>query len=215
MVARSTVVPLSSMHDVVSAIGQMDDEQYHRLLAAIGSQSFYFRESSLPVLAASIGITVPDLKNILDVLRFAFQRLGELSGDDERRLADIAEFVDSLQGYDDLAADSAVVKQRLAELLRPSDVHRSREKISRLEAGFLPDLTNISTFVDLRPNFDNDLNEIDGFLPVVTLNIQTNSSNPLIRSITLNLPLSSIEEVISSVERLNRKVTKIREEFQL
>lgn len=219
MAAKSGILPLAAISDVIQTIGELDAEQYNRLLSIVQSQSFRLPAPLLRQLSGSLGLALGDTQNIFAVLGFLYERAEEVSPPNER-LDEIETFVARISENVNFPSDTRQISNRLLELLKPSEIHTEKEKLLRLEQGFLPSLTKLSSFVDFRPNFvdaDPELGELEPgvsiskFIPVITINMETTAKDTALRSVTLNVPIHEVDDMIKAIERLKKKLSATKD----
>ena len=94
----------------------------------------------------------------LDVIK-SFSYFSNLTGDD------VAEF------------KGKVIERVNAITARHTAIDRN-SKLNRLRVGLLPNATKFKSMVDLRPDFSSDRMAINGLVPVVQVQVTTDSSSP-------------------------------------
>ncbi|MFA6033022.1 MAG: hypothetical protein WC889_09000 [Myxococcota bacterium] len=201
------VLPLATLPQAFSLIESLKDDQFDALVRLIASpRSFSPPEADISGLANELEITAKDVEALLGALHFLYERLSELPLVDGSRDAAITELAREIK--DDISPTSPL-PSRLSKLLLRSEAHDHFKKIFRLERGFLPSAISFESLVDMRPDFNDDLSEIRGYIPVISYNVRTNSSNPQLRSLTINIPVDKVDDFIKSVERLKAKILQV------
>jgi hypothetical protein len=108
------------------------------------------------------------------------------------------------------------MKTRLTELLARKKNHERHKKIQRLQVGFIPNAIGFSTFLDLRPDFNEGKPEtIQGFLPVMQLRISTDADNPAMRRLVMQLDEEGLAEMKKAIDRLIEKLDLLKKDGAL
>ena len=196
------------MFEALKPIIDSNDNEFAALVEAITHDcSFHLGEAELSYLDHETSFderTIIILMNALGYLYFRFE-------DTRSDFTDIQAQVETL--YLELGEKNTGTiekveefKERLKTLLQDNPIHRRYTQAARLQNGFIPSVQDISTFLDVRPSFDEDLETIDGFIEIIQLGIQTNSENPFDRKFTVQLNKSQLRELKKSIDRLDKKI---------
>ena len=203
---RQPILTSPGVARAFSALAAISDSEFDQLRGALsGRRSFSLTEDMLREISEKIGID----EKTLAVLTVALASIYEGVVEDEDDNFDSSDFLRSLLGSLELSDDDVAkeeIVRRLQVLLKKSSNHERFKKIKRLEAGFLPNLLDANSFVDLRPNFNETRTAIEGLIPVIQLNLITNSGDPGLSSITLQL---APEDLRLLQEKLNEAAQKI------
>jgi len=102
------------------------------------------------------------------------------------------------------------VKDRFAQLFDPQ-IHQVARKLQRLQAGFVPSAIGFSTFVDLRPVFDDGPElDIGGYLPIIQFRITTDSNIPSEKQLVFQLSESALVEFRKALDRMDEKLALLK-----
>lgn len=204
--AAKSVLPIASIPQAFSAVARLTDAESDGLKALTETgRSFWPLDQQIKDYCSKSTLSKEDVESILSILRFVYDRLGELDGEDRSSAVKVV-VEENLE--EDIDNDSLkIIVDRLNSLLLLSEKHGKFQKLYRLERGFLPIAAQFETLVDLRPDFDADATEIVGFIPIVSMRIRTTSSDPALRNFSFTIPLEKIAALTKSVERMNAKLS--------
>jgi hypothetical protein len=171
-----SLFPSISFEEAVSEVASLPQEAYENFKKAIFSElAFDDNPERIAGLAKQLSVTPEDAAMILQATAILYERVQALPNTAESASA-ISRFVDEFD--EELQAETKrSLVERLTELTVRNESAELNRKINRLQSGFLDTATNFSTFVDLRPDFNEQRDQIRGFLPMIQFKIATNSDN--------------------------------------
>lgn len=203
------ILPPGSLFDALMPVIDATEEEFNALLDAIsGDCSFHLGDDELKFLDEHTSFderTILILMNALGYLYFRFEDTRSDFSDINAQVHTL--FLELGEKNTETLDKPENFKQRINSLLQDNPVHRRYTQAARLQNGFIPSVQEISTFLDVRPSFDESLENIDGFIEIIQLGIQTNSENPFERKFTVQLNKTQLRELKKAVERLDKKIT--------
>lgn len=201
---KSIVPPsLGAIISIVSSFDQPTLSVLEQLIS--GPSSTDPDDSELDRVAAQTGVSQSDLRYFLSFLAFLFAQT-EDTPPQELEHALTAFLAEHGNGI-----DAPALAQKLLVLLKHREVQRAAAKRRRLAEGFLPNLVEVSHFVDLRSDFERDANgELTGRvldrIPVIQLAIRTNSIRDWESSLVLQLDAEAVDELQSALSEIQTKL---------
>lgn len=207
-----TVLPVRSFDDAFTQLINMDEQEFAALVKLVaGPRSYEPDPKMLAMHSRAINLSDLDIRSVLGACRSLYDLLAEngYTGDD--RLGAIEATIEDVNPS--LTSERlSLLLNRLAKLLVPTPERDQLKKRMRLERGFLPVISNVTTYVDMRPDFvedDSDLLDdlrVKGFVPVISLHVASETYNPNFSSVSYNLPITKIDDLIETLNRTKEKL---------
>jgi hypothetical protein len=209
--AKSHVLP-PTFPEIMTSIGALNESEYEELKQFTNAVGFNPKPSEIAKLKINSRETSVDKKFLLAALAFLHERLTDMTADFSESDGVLQKFVDDV--FEDARPDQVdkktITLQRLKSLLEASAEHTALLKRKRLTAGFLPNATTFSSFVDLRPNFaDEDLSKANGYVPMIQFRIRTDSATPGLKSFVFQMDVDALEELKKAIDRVEKKLVSV------
>ncbi len=197
----------TTLSQAVSFVGALSEEQFSEMQAAIrGQHSFEVSKVDRSRLSGVLSLPDDGVSYVLRVLGFLYNQIEPRR--DERREV----FAGKLEGVLNRtgAEISDEIKKRFSLLLAFSENHETHLKIERLGAGFIASVRSVQTFLDLRPNFSDSRTSIDGVVPVIQMNIITDSPRNHEASIVFQMDMNGLVELKKAIDDIDAKIAAIK-----
>ena len=195
---------LPSLEEIARHIAQLPDSAFRSLQLFVSKEGFQTESGQYEVLAKEMSLSQQQTFYLLSALAFIYRQAqadAEFSDSIARALSD------GLKGDD--AVDLSKLTSRLTSLLAPNPQADKEIKISRLRTGFLKNATGFGSFVDLRPNFSDDLKTLHGLVPIIQFRISTDATNPADADFVFQLDEGSLAKMKEAVKRSEEKLREL------
>jgi hypothetical protein len=208
------LVPLT-FQQAITLIASLDQVQFQTIERAVrSSHSFEISDQEGRQLAQAAGLDVDTILSVFSVLAYMYGRVSAQSLDREAIDQSVRLFLGSeVPGLDETTGE--LLAGRLLALLQPDPKIDALTKQRRLQAGFLRNIVQVSSFVDIRPDFSDDRVTIRGAVPVVELQIRTDAEHPVDRDIVLQLNERTLQTLKSAIEDIELKLILTRDAADL
>ena len=213
MSAQPTIKPPESLAEALAPIGLLPDEEFKELLEAVsGPRSFSLSKEQLETLKKKIPETSAILQFTLGALAYLYLQITRVVDDQMSQRAVVEKLVDDFDAAGKWTNIKSLMVDRLSALLAKQDNHQRFRKIQRLQTGFIPNATGFSSFVDLRPDYDDgDVpKEIKGFVPIIQLRIATDSDDLNWRRLVVQMDEEALAELKKTISRLESKLDALK-----
>jgi len=213
--ARVQLLPPTSLEEVLGYLARLDSRQFEALRDdVVGSQAFNAEKDRCERLSEKLGLNKEPVAYLLSALSFLY---GQVQG----AVRDGLQFETATQALTDsltLDAFSEDERQRLISrlpllLAENPNVERAA-KLRRLKRGFLSNAVGFSTFVDLRPNFSDDLS-VEALIPIVQFRITTDAEADNDRFVVFQIGEDGLAELDSAVQRAKKKLAAIKDQLPI
>jgi hypothetical protein len=206
MTGIRSVLPPSSLAEILRVLSDLNETEYAELRAAVGGDKpFASDEDTNKQLAPKVGLSALNLTALLGVLKFLYDRLEDDLPSDVSRSDGIDLILKQVLVFKDDAKNYNAVHSRLTSLLSYNEAYTKFQKVKRLERGFIANLLEANTFLDIRPSISKDRKEIEGTVNVFQLNLITDSNNETLSDITIQLTRKSMKLLIDALDDLKKK----------
>jgi hypothetical protein len=214
---RHSVLPPASLAQIVALLSSLDEQQFGLLKTATGSaRSFELPASARDRLSSDLKLSQETISYVLSALSFLYRQLRPDPAEDESTFVEkVTSVLEDLKISDAPNASFDSVRTRLVTLLQYSKNHELFLKVSRLEAGFIASLTGAASFVDLRPSFSVDRTEVEGYVPVIQMNISTDSLRNFESQLVFQLDLEGLEIMKKAIADIDTKLAVLRKQSEL
>jgi hypothetical protein len=178
MAPRNVLAPVT-IADMLTMTMELSGEQFDVLEKDIRSpEAFEATDGRSARLAKILGLDQEKVGYLLSFLGFVYHRLQdegglEKAGGLEALFPAIAFEPDNGQSEADHSVSVGRLRKRLSRIAEFNEYAELRTKVDRLKDGFLPNAVAFSSFVDLRPVFDEDRESYKGFVLTTQLRIST------------------------------------------
>jgi len=206
---RSAVFPPSSFDELFGEIAILSDEQFDTLATAIQTDGFNIEKPRVEQLAETMDIAPESVAYLLSTASFVYSRFSKLPAD--RVTPAVEALVRNLVNVHLEESQRSRLAARIARLAQPSPNLELVRKIQRLQKGFLPNLQSVSSFVDIRPNFDEEGRMIQGLIPVTQVRITTDSDESSKAWFVFQVDEEGLKALQKAIERAERKLAALSE----
>lgn len=195
-----------TLEAIIATSANFDDEVYKLLEQLIQKPTSTDPiDSDILEVAHAANVSEEDLRYFLSFLSFLFAQTSDTANEDLK--SKLNEFLVENGGDTDVDR----VTDKLLKLLAHRDVQLAADKRTRLADGFLPNLLGAASFVDLRHDFERDSDgvltgNLGSHIPVIQLEIRTNSSIPSQKMIVLQLDEKSLEQMQNILKEIRMKL---------
>ncbi|MCW2306751.1 hypothetical protein [Rhodobium gokarnense] len=195
-----------SLTEIIGAASGFDDELFELLDALVSKPtSTEPSETDIEAVAAQSDVPKDELEYFLSFLSFLYAQTSGTSQDELRpKLLEFLGEHGDLENPDRLA-------EKLLRLLSHRETQAAAAKKARLSLGFLPNLTGVASFVDLRSDFERDTNgkltgRIMSSIPVIQIFLKTNSIRDCEREIVLQVDENNIDLIQETLDDVREKL---------
>lgn len=201
----------NSLTGILVGLSEINDEHFRLLEESFTSEkSFDIGAAERARLATEISKPQALVAHFANALGFLYRHVQDRGAPDQNIRDVVADVLIELDVADFIEERQVVrLTDRLAQVLRPSQNHERYLKVSRLESGFLPRLVSASTFMDLRPGFDAGRTTVECLVPLVQLNITTDSGRPDEANMIVQLDLKGVEILRQTLDDVDAKIRAI------
>ena len=208
------VKPPESLAEALAPLASLTDSEFSKFVSAVsGQRSFSLSKEQLDGLKKEAPATAAILPFTLGTLSFLYAQIDEVAKGDESLVDIVSQLVDDLDREGKWAQTKSLMKTRLTELFTKKPNHGRFKKIQRLQTGFIPNATGFSSFLDLRPDFnDGKPEQINGLLPIVQFRISTDADNPALRRLVVQLDEEGVVELKKAVDRIVEKIQTLKQD---
>lgn len=215
MAVNASILPPSSLYDALTPLAEMSDSEFGLLRGAIvGEKSFSLGQEEVQSLSATLRLSEVSLSFLVGAIAFLYEQIEKSPFANTDRTGTISSIIQEItEDIEPNLLDQEKISNlnaRVQVLLAHSDSHDKFNKFKRLSEGFLPTAQSFSTFLDLRPVMNKQRTEIDGYLPIIQLNISTNSQKESDRSFTIQMTLRNLDKLKTCIEDVEKKIELIR-----
>jgi hypothetical protein len=200
------ILPPSSMAELVQIIADIDDVAFEALSRAIASErSFTPEEAEVDELLPLVKLPKEILSYLFAGLSFLNDRVQDDAGGSNQLEDSVETLIEQLKLFRDDISKKDELKRRLLKLFSPNKSHELYQKVKRLQKGFIPNLVEVKTFVDVRPSISKDRSQIDGFINLFQLCIVTDADIRSERKIVIQLTRKSLNTLRDALDDLVTK----------
>jgi hypothetical protein len=191
--------------EFLAALQSLGEAEFAALRTyATGPHAFDLDEMRVRNLADEIKLGAEATGHLIATVAFLYDQIGATELEEERLREVALQLITSLT--DEEKFKDPVTVDRLIAILRKNPGADAFNKIQRLRSGFLKNAVGFSTFVDARPDFTADYQEIRGLVPVVQLRITTDSQDPTERSIVFQLDERGLLNLEKTIQTAKQKI---------
>jgi hypothetical protein len=213
MVSRR-VLPPFSIADMLTMILELSDEQFSALERDIRSPlGFGTSEERCARLADALGSSQENVEFLLSFLEFVYRRVQNEGGANTTQEEMIDSIFSSISFEPEVGktggetkASIALLRTRLLRLSSFNEHAEIRRKVDRLKNGFLPNAVAFSSFVDLRPVFDEERENINGYVITTQLRISTEQADKE-DSLVIQLSPHALSKLADAVNDAKKKLS--------
>lgn len=206
-----SLFPTISFEEAVSEVASLSPEAYQIFKRAIYSESaFDDNLERMASLSKEMGVAPEDVAMILQATAILYERVQALPSGVEAAPV-LLRFVDEFDEEVEVNAKHTLV-ERLSELTLRNEAAELNKKIHRLQSGFLDSAKSFSTFVDLRPDFNEKRDTIRGFIPMIQFKIATNSDNPHFQELIFQVDEFGLSRMKEALDDAQAKLAALKAE---
>jgi hypothetical protein len=210
---------VSELLELIASAPEVDF--VHFLTSVRGAQAFSSASKKrCERLAIYLHSSAEQVALLLSLLSSLYQRLRSLELESNDQLSIASEFIEAFLSdtpEENLGSENSpinleqpnVLSKRLLELLQENHNVLYAEKINRLQNGFIQNAVGFSTFVDLRPNFDEKRTAFSELVAVVQFRIATDNDRNLEREIVFQCNGESLKKLREAVVDAELKLSAL------
>jgi len=205
MVSPSSPLLPPSLEDILLHIARLSDEQFTRLQNEIQSEEGFNTDSSrCAKLATLLNQPAAEVGYVLSALAYLYRRVNSEAVNQTAIGPAIERFVSSFRRLELTPDEKSQLVTRLVYATQKNEGIEHAIKLQRLRKGFLKNAVGFKSFVDLRPDFDAQHEAITGLIPLIQIQVVTDSDDPHESNLTFQLSertLQGLKEMIADVEK--------------
>lgn len=206
------MIPPASIGEALVPILRLPSEQFNQFLVAVtGPKSFDLPKEDIADLVKKLPTLRATLPFALGALTFLYTNLVRAESEEPAPL-DPSVVQEILEDISEKIGDAkAEAAERLSALLSKRDAHEHYRKLRRLQSGFLPNATGFSSFVDLRPDYaeEGDDLSISGYVPMIQFRISTDAPGDA-RRMVFQMTETALAQLKEAIERAESKLKAVR-----
>lgn len=218
MVAYSSILPPNSLGDLISPIADLSETEFSALNAAVSTKrSFSLKKEEIERLRNELPqAAARNLTFLLTALSFLYGHLLRLTEAGMQYDEAVKATAEELESDAKWGSKKTIATDRLA-LLFKQDVHQQLRKIQRLQSGFLPNALGFATFIDVRPDFGDNLNspQLRAYVPIIQFRITTDSQSPEQKSIVFQMSESALSDLRKAITHAETKLDILKEKSKI
>ncbi len=204
------VVLPTSLDEILASVAEFRDEQFGALVQAVsGPEGLSAEKERCEKLAAEMGVAPAAIGYLLSALNFVYSALPTAA---EQGSPDSVDLNNILSGIDFDIDDPTLlekIKSRIGTLLADNTNISRYKKLVRLREGFIRSAVSFASFVDLRPNFNEEKTGILSVIPIVQFRVRTNSDVDLDQNIVFQMDRKAVRRLKEAVDYVTRKLDAI------
>jgi hypothetical protein len=191
---------MEGVFDFVSSLPDPDFQTFQSHIS--GPDAFDTDKERCERVAADLRVQPSTVGVVVSALAFLYSQVQRAGQDSPKEL--VNEVVRGVTDED--PSEHAVLVDRLVALLRRNENADTFRKLQRLRTGFLENATGFSSFLDLRPNFNDDRSQIVGLVPIVQFRVSTDADDPAKQALIFQLDERGLKRLKEAVESAERKL---------
>ncbi len=196
----------------MDAIAKLSDQDFEVISRGVESADAFDTDSArLKSLRKQLSsdIEASSLLQMMNGLEYLYGASREWASEGQSHQEVVGEFLDFTGFKDELGDRYELIVDRLYELLREHPHLDRARKLRWLRTGILDTAIKFTSFVDLRPRFDQERLEIREFVPTVIFQIVTDSENGSQQSNVVQLNMSGFAELKSAIQDVEKKLAAL------
>lgn len=203
-----------SLQATIEHLGSLSEQQFENLLKAIDEEGFDRSISRCNKLARQLNsaLSPREAFSLLRVVEGLYDDLREWRSVGDP-LIEILEFAGVTDGQGKETIQTGF--RRLQELIVVKPNVETLNKVSWLETGIIDTVVDISSFVDLRPNFSDDRSRIEDLLPIVIFRVLTASDARTHNSFVFQLTRDDITKIRTVLIDTEKKLDALEADDRL
>jgi hypothetical protein len=192
-----------SLEEVVRNVAQLSDSAFNSLQSLVSKQGFQIESEQCERLAKEMSLSQEQTLYLLSALAFMYRQAESASESNETLARNLSDELG------DNTVDLPKLTKRLTMLLAPNPQADKEIKINRLKTGFLKSATGFGSFVDLRPNFSDDLKTLHSLVPMVQFRISTDARDPTDANFVFQVDEEGLAKMKEAIERTEEKLRQL------
>lgn len=214
---RHSVLPPTSLAQILLLISNLNDEQFRALkTASSGARSFELSQAVKERLSSGMQLPVDTISYVMSALSFLYRQMKPSASDSADSWQEKVEsVVEDLRLAEAKDANPELLKIRISELLQYNKNHELHMKVARLEEGFIASVLSASSFVDLRPSFNAERTELDGFVPIVQMCIVTDSPKSSETQLVFQMDIQGLGVLKKAIADIDKKIDLLTGQSEL
>ena len=209
---RYGLVPPVSLREYLAPVEAATDEQFELFWEGLEKGGGYHDQGKLRFtkIGEALDISAGDASWLLGILASTHDRFRQI----EERGSDFDDLFNSflLEGLGLDTGEDSIDKplaDRLRRLFQPNENFDQFAKISKLQQGFSEHATSFASLVDLRPNFSKDRSSIRGYVPVIHLQITSDTDDMEEQKFVFAMSSEAIAELRATLDDIERKLERL------
>jgi hypothetical protein len=209
------LVPPVSLGELFKPIEKADEAKFKQFYEEVISGGGFHDDSEerRARVGLALDVSVADAGLLLDLLKGIYDRFRHLEENGATFDDLFSSFLVDGLGFkpdeDGGFSEAQQLVNKLASLFSSKENLDERSKVSRLEKGFSDSATGFNSIVDLRPNFSRDRKSIIGYIPVVHLQIKTDSEMPNKQQIIIALDSEALIDLQNALTDIKIKIDRL------
>ena len=201
-----------SIDEALKELASFSESEFQHLLSETrGPRGFDSELERAKVLAGQLSREVDVIGFLLTILDFLYSETRKGARDEAKSRRIVTELLSSVlsQGQKEQPDFKSKLGERLFLLLSYNESVEHFTKLRRLRSGFLKNATGFSSFVDLRPNIDEDRASIAEYLPLIQFRITTDTDSDDVDYV-FQLDARALDKLEEAVKDIKKKLALLQ-----
>jgi hypothetical protein len=201
----------TSFEDTISDIALLPGDVFNEFRNEIrGARAFDNSDERIAQLAEKLRTSNNEAEALLEAAAILYEHVQALPEGSSTKDV-IGQFIDQ---FDEVPAPQQreTLIARLVELTSQNEAAEINKKIRRLQAGFLDTAHSFATFVDLRPDFTKERDQVRAFVPMIQFKVSTDSENPHNQELVFQLDEQGLARLKEEIKGVERKLATLSEQ---
>lgn len=198
----------------------MDQDSFSFLLKEVkGESAFQISDERCSSLKGHLGFTDNSVvKGFLLTLEFFYDRVRDFGGATEEPTKALEFFlertgIDKLLGKDEESRKFGF--DRLLEIVEKNPFVENQHKRKWLRTGLLDNAISFASFIDLRPNFNEERSLVQEYIPIVIFNIELEPPLGEDKSFVFQLSENALGKLKEALNDVEKKLATLRKDEKL
>jgi hypothetical protein len=205
MATLRRLISTPSFGDVLSIIASLSDDAFQRFSSEIGGENAFDLDlDRCERISRDLGTDTDTVAQVIHLCGYLYGQIHSRSVMREEIPTILGEFLDEYSEIEDNELRRNLI-ERMSKLLARRESADAFRKAQRLRVGFLKNALSFASFVDLRPDFNEEKNSVQRLIPVAQFRITTDSNVPEYKDIVIQLDERSVRRLKDAVVEVERK----------
>lgn len=205
----SLIIAPTSFEEVIRDLAAYEERDFEYLLEEVrGPEAFDVNSARCRRLGSRLKRSPEAVAFMLRAFGFIYSQLGSAGEFEIETGRVVNDFVQSFEFELDGHLHARLI-QRLVDLCSRNPETDAAIRFQEMRKGFLDNLTSIDSYVDLRPDFNKENSKIQSLIPIVQLRLMTNSNDPRLRDIVLQVDAETIEMISEKIKEIKKALTHL------